>query len=318
MWYICSHTFISIYTHLNVLQCVAVCCSVLQCVAVCCSVLQYPRWYICSHTYIFIHTHLYIYIYIHIHTRTSIYIHTHAEICIGNLRPREHSVSYPLQCICSHTLVCLYIHLYILMYIHTQKSANETIVLGNIQCRNPCSTSTNTHMYVYTHTCIFIYIETHRNVFINQSSSKTISAVPHVVNLSTHTYIFINTNLYLYMHAQKYSYKISVRGNIHCRTGWRRFTGCLKMQVIFCKRATNHRALLQKMTYEDKASSLHHPVPHDIYMGYYMYSHTHVHLYKFAYIHIHIRTHKHIYDTIALENMMCRMGWLQLVGSIKL
>jgi len=37
-------------------------------------------------------------------------------------------------------------------------------------------------------------------------------------------------------------------------TGWRRPIGCLKLHVIFCKRATNYRALLQKMTYEDKAS----------------------------------------------------------------
>ena len=29
-------------------------------------------------------------------------------------------------------------------------------------------------------------------------------------------------------------------------TGWRRPMGCLKLQVIFCKRATNYRALLQK------------------------------------------------------------------------
>jgi len=36
-------------------------------------------------------------------------------------------------------------------------------------------------------------------------------------------------------------------------TGWRRLIGCLKLQVIFCKRATNYRALLQKMTYGDKA-----------------------------------------------------------------
>jgi len=37
-------------------------------------------------------------------------------------------------------------------------------------------------------------------------------------------------------------------------TGWRRHIGCLKLQVVFCKRATNYRALLQKMTYKDKAS----------------------------------------------------------------
>ena len=37
-------------------------------------------------------------------------------------------------------------------------------------------------------------------------------------------------------------------------TEWRRPIGCLKLQVIFRKRATNYRALLQKMTYKDKAS----------------------------------------------------------------
>ena len=35
-------------------------------------------------------------------------------------------------------------------------------------------------------------------------------------------------------------------------TGWRRPIECLKLQVIFRKRATNHGALLHKMTYEDK------------------------------------------------------------------
>jgi len=37
-------------------------------------------------------------------------------------------------------------------------------------------------------------------------------------------------------------------------TGWRRPTGCLKLQVILRKRATDYRAVLQKMTYKDKAS----------------------------------------------------------------
>ena len=37
-------------------------------------------------------------------------------------------------------------------------------------------------------------------------------------------------------------------------TGWRRPIGYLKLQVIFRNRATNFRALLQKMTYKDKAS----------------------------------------------------------------
>jgi len=37
-------------------------------------------------------------------------------------------------------------------------------------------------------------------------------------------------------------------------TGWRGHIGCLKLQVIFRKRANNYRALLRTMTYKDKAS----------------------------------------------------------------
>ena len=37
-------------------------------------------------------------------------------------------------------------------------------------------------------------------------------------------------------------------------TGWRRPIGCLQLQVIFCTRATDYRALLRKMTCQDKTS----------------------------------------------------------------
>jgi len=44
--------------------------------------------------------------------------------------------------------------------------------------------------------------------------------------------------------------------NTHLGTGWRKPIGCLKLQIIFHKRATgtNYRALLRKITYKDKAS----------------------------------------------------------------
>ena len=47
-------------------------------------------------------------------------------------------------------------------------------------------------------------------------------------------------------HTSVYTYNLS--------TGWRRCTGCLKLQVSFCKRANNYRTLLRKLTYKDKAS----------------------------------------------------------------
>jgi len=39
----------------------------------------------------------------------------------------------------------------------------------------------------------------------------------------------------------------------HRSTKWQRPIGCLKLKVIFRTRATNYRALLRKMTCEDKA-----------------------------------------------------------------
>jgi len=41
---------------------------------------------------------------------------------------------------------------------------------------------------------------------------------------------------------------------MHCNYWWPTPIGCLKLQVIFRKRATIYRALLWKMTYKDKAS----------------------------------------------------------------
>ena len=41
---------------------------------------------------------------------------------------------------------------------------------------------------------------------------------------------------------------------MHMCTGCRRLIGCLELQIIFCKRATNYRVLLRKMTYKDKPS----------------------------------------------------------------
>ena len=38
-------------------------------------------------------------------------------------------------------------------------------------------------------------------------------------------------------------------------TGWRRCIGCLKLQISFRQKATNFWALLQNMTFEDKAFS---------------------------------------------------------------
>jgi len=56
-----------------------------------------------------------------------------------------------------------------------------------------------------------------------------------------------NEYKYIYIHIllHVYIYRVTTR---------QKNVGCLKLQVIFRKKATNYRALLRKMTYEDKAS----------------------------------------------------------------
>ena len=63
---------------------------------------------------------------------------------------------------------------------------------------------------------------------------------------------FIYSFTYSFIHIFIYSF---IRDLIRAfETGWPRPIGCLELEVIFRKTATKYRALLRKMTYEDKAS----------------------------------------------------------------
>jgi len=69
------------------------------------------------------------------------------------------------------------------------------------------------------------------------------------IHIHIHTYIYVCMYTYIYtcIHLLR-----RIQGDLYS-TGWRRPMGCLKLLVIFCKRATSYRALLRKMTYKDKA-----------------------------------------------------------------
>jgi len=109
-----------------------------------------------------------------------------------------------------------------------------------------------THI-VHIHTHIYRYrVHMHKHIYIVYISCT---------HLHTHVYC---TYAYLYStYAQSYTFLQSTFGysyihytytcaNIH--TGWRRCTGCFKLQASFRKRATNYGALSQKLTYKDEAS----------------------------------------------------------------
>ena len=57
------------------------------------------------------------------------------------------------------------------------------------------------------------------------------------------------------MHTHRYTSPTLTRtySSRYIHTGWRKPIRCLKLHIIFCKRATNYRALLRKKTYKDMA-----------------------------------------------------------------
>jgi len=118
----------------------------------------------------------------------------------------------------------------------------------------------NVHVYIYTymHTYTYVYMCVYvcLCVFVwpyFSSSRSLILLSPTLVG-----------SIKLYVSFAKEPYKRN--DNLQKRpvmshslillfpTGWQRPIGCLKLQVIFRKRATNLRALLRKTTYKDKAS----------------------------------------------------------------
>jgi len=108
-----------------------------------------------------------------------------------------------------------------------------------------------THTHTHTH-CISArsYEDTRRTLCIRKWCLKL------QVSFRKRALIICKRALYI---CKKNRMHPHVRSHI-IRTGWRRFIGCLKLQVSFRKRATTHRALLRKITCEDKASYRCNPV----------------------------------------------------------
>ena len=107
--------------------------------------------------------------------------------------------------------------------------------------------------------------------------------------------------------------------------GWRRPIGCLKLQVIFRKRAINYRALLQEMTYKDKASYGSSPLCICITWLIHMCNMTHSHVRHDAFTcptrlfnmcdmtwlnHVCDMTHWHVWHDSSIPTLCMCMPWL--------
>ena len=89
------------------------------------------------------------------------------------------------------------------------------------------------YMFVYLHLCI--HARTYRHFRIHDNTSTYLYKRTY-----THTHTNVCMPTYISIHTW---YRVAKTHR------------CLKLHVIFRKRATNYRALLRKMTYTDEASS---------------------------------------------------------------
>jgi len=116
--------------------------------------------------------------------------------------------------------------------------------------------------------CIKYASNMHRHLIKRHTDTDTQTHTrthAYTANRERHTYMhtFIHTksrkiHIHAYIHTQQtksditYTQTHQIQRDTH--TGWRRPIKRLKLHVIFCKRATDNRALLLKMSCKDRAS----------------------------------------------------------------
>jgi len=107
-------------------------------------------------------------------------------------------------------------------------------------------------MHLFLSNCIRVCIYIYENAYICMCTiyicNPAHACMYTFIYTKMHTYVCVQ---YTYVTVHMYAF-IHLYTNIS--TGWRRLIGCLKLQVIFRKRATNYRALLRKLTHEHMAS----------------------------------------------------------------
>jgi len=138
------------------------------------------------------------------------------------------------QCMCQYIYACTYINLPIW---NTQADVYAAICIYTFKWVTACCV-----VWILENVCMcqHIYACTYVNVSIWNTQGRCIC-----INV----YIYFQVGHCILHCLNRRKYKTYVWVSMYSQdTGWRRPIGCLKLQVIFRKRATNYRALLRKMT----------------------------------------------------------------------
>jgi len=158
--------------------------------------------------------------------------------------------------VCSGTSMYVYKHRYTCVYIHIHLALLGTSFLGILHIRHRirmctwfCDVRPLKSLIVLDFECFLLLLMslTLTNTVFFQK--KIVVILYYVCRITCMPWNFYGDVCYLSILGISLSLD-----SWYCGTEWRRPIWCLKLQVIFCKRATNYRTLLQKMTCKDKAS----------------------------------------------------------------
>ena len=151
------------------------------------------------------------------------------------------------------------------------------------------------HICVYTYICIYTHIPHMLHIWMSHTRRHSDSHKQRQRQTSSPRHIWSTGYIRggwgevmcVCIHSLPFRSGFLVKNRTDA-TGWRRPIECLKLQVIFRKRATNYRALFRKTTYKDMASYGSLPpftCPHLTSAPTNTHTHTHKHT------HTHTRTH---------------------------
>jgi len=172
------------------------------------------------------------------------HIHTNAATCTY-IYIYKYTAAAPTQLFHCYIHICTLQNRYIYMYTH-------------IYLHIAAAPAQHQHHYIYTIQTHHIYIYT----YVHVSSSSGHAAPPPARSSDSPQCTTARTrNRYCGVKARRQwrkacKCKIFLHSQLaaHFATGWRRLIGSPKLQIIFHKRATKYRSLLQKIAYEDKGS----------------------------------------------------------------
>jgi len=186
----------------------------------------------------------------------------------------------------------MYIHIYVYTYISSYASFLSCVSCADLRGRardyslellpSP-RVSVALYIFIYSHVYTYTYTYTHTHFVVcllaicvlwvdlrwrardySLEFRAAFVTCPFALYIYKYVYMYtyVHTHIYIYIYISWYASLLSVSYvsiyvlSLRCQDVQISYVpiGCLKSQVVFRKRATNHRAHLRKMTYKDKAS----------------------------------------------------------------